>query len=78
MSDSSRECEFTDGATGTRLTIEHDIPRWPRITVYPPEPNNLEVEEFHEALDRLLQSAGLKPKPVRHVCPLCGYEEPGE
>lgn len=57
MSDMVLTQEFTDTTTGVRLEVEHDIPEHPRITVFPPEPNTLTLEEFNEAVRRLMTSA---------------------
>lgn len=55
------EQEYTDEQTGMRLTIERDGPYRdnPRVTVFPPEPCTLSIEEGNAAIQRLLVMAGL-------------------
>ncbi len=51
--------EYIDKTTRIRMTVEHDIPGHPRVTVHPPEENTLSLEQTNEAIRRLQQSAGL-------------------
>lgn len=52
--------EYIDKDTRVRMTVEHDIPGHPRVTVYPPDGNTLSIEQVNEAIRRLQQSAGLE------------------
>lgn len=54
--------EYIDEQTGMRLTIERDLPNWPRITAFAPEQNTLTIEEMNEAIKRLFALAGLPQK----------------
>jgi len=54
MSDMIYTQEYTDEPTGIRMTVERDGSRAQRITLFPPEPCTLELEEINGALRRLL------------------------
>lgn len=47
--------EYTDELTGIRMTVERDGTEHPRITLYTPEPCDLEPEEINAALHRLIE-----------------------
>lgn len=59
--------EYLDELTGTRMTIEHDHPDWPRITIFPPAPHDpgFTFEHLKAAVGRLRKMAGL-PEPEPH------------
>jgi hypothetical protein len=55
---------YTDEETGVRLSVEYDIPEWPRISLHIPEDPTLEWDAMNAAIQRLVQQAGLKKEVV--------------
>ena len=54
--------EYTDEQTGTRLTVDRDIPGWPRITVFAPDnADDFTIDELNESIRRLMQMANIHP-----------------
>lgn len=51
--------EYTDELTGMRLTIKHDHPEHPLITVHGSKNHVLSMEQFNAALGRLRDRARL-------------------
>ena len=48
---------YTDEATGVRLSIEYDIPEWPRISVHILDETTR--DEMNAAIKRLILKTGL-------------------
>lgn len=62
---SGRE-EYLDEPTGTRMTIEHDEPFWPRITIFPPQDHpGFTFEHLKAAVGRLRKMAGLPDQSLQ-------------